>query len=100
MQRADPKVERFYKTKQWRQARQQYIYIRHGRCERCGHGGYIVHHKTYITSQNVDDDNITLNFDNFELLCQACHNAIHMSKVPYAFDENGDLINTGDKGKH
>ena len=36
--------------------------------------GYIVHHKCYIDTSNVFDPNITLNFENLELLCLDCHN--------------------------
>lgn len=35
------------------------------------------HHKIELTLDNIDDPNITLNPDNIEVLCHACHNAVH-----------------------
>ncbi len=98
MQRSNKEVEKFYKSKKWKQARQAYILIRHGLCERCKakeieKPGSYVHHKDYITTANIDDSNITLNFDNFELLCFDCHQEEHFPKQnDYKFDENGDLV--------
>lgn len=42
--------------------------------------GYIVHHKCYIDTTNIYNPDITLNFDNLELLCLDCHNKEHFSK--------------------
>ena len=47
--------------------------------------------------QNINNPNITLNFDNLELLCQTCHAKLHNSKYSptrddVCFDEFGDLI--------
>lgn len=103
MQRSDPIVERFYKTKQWKQTRAAYITYKHGICERCTNSkhkdksgfspGKYVHHKIYITTKNIHDADITLNFNNLELLCYQCHQAEHFPKtIEYEFDENGDLI--------
>ena len=51
--------------------------------------GYIVHHKCYISSANIFNTDVTLNFDNLELLCLACHNKEHFEKN--VFDEAGDV---------
>ena len=32
-----------------------------------------MHHKIPLTPENVRDTNITLNWDNLELLCKSCH---------------------------
>ena len=32
-----------------------------------------VHHKIPITPENVNNPQITLNWDNLELLCKTCH---------------------------
>lgn len=89
-------AEKFYKSKAWQECRQAYFIYRHGICERCGRPGEIVHHKVYLTPENINDPNIILSFDNLELLCQDCHNKEHSAKLPVAgglaFDENGDLI--------
>lgn len=53
----------------------------------------ILHHITYITDKNYQDDNVFYNVDNVEALCQECHNKEHFAnKEEYTFDENGDLI--------
>lgn len=98
MQRSDKRVERFYKSKEWKQARRAYILMRGGLCERCKAKGIIntgthVHHKEYITIDNIDDPNITLNPDNLELLCFGCHQEEHFPREDdYSFDKNGDMI--------
>jgi len=86
----------FYESKEWRKCRNSFFRYKHGLCERCGGAGLIVHHKVRITQQNVHDANVTLNWDNLELLCQDCHNKEHMSKCntnnEVMFDEDGNLI--------
>ena len=90
-------AKRFYKSKAWRKCRQAYIYSVHGLCERCERPGYIVHHKIYIDSSNVDDPEVTLNHDNLEYLCQSCHNKEHFGgadiiREGLEFNEHGELI--------
>lgn len=86
----------FYKSKAWRECRDAYYASKYGLCERCGNPGKIVHHKIYLTPENINDPNISLNWDNLELLCQHCHNIEHhggqITAEGLAFDENGDLI--------
>ena len=47
---------------------------------------------------NINDFNITLNWDNLQALCLECHNSVHgiggATVDGVAFDENGDLIYT------
>ena len=93
MQRDSKEVEKFYKSKEWQKTRSAYITFRSGKCERCSSAGVIVHHKQYITANNVHDPEITLSFDNLELLCRKCHNKEHFKdKIDYEFDEEGNLI--------
>ena len=72
--------------------------MRFGVCERCGQPkGTIVHHKIHLDETNITDDNITLNFDNLELLCIECHNKEHMGKyrptrAGLMFNEKGEVI--------
>ena len=87
----------FYKSVAWRNCRDSYFTHRHGLCERCSSPGKIVHHKKYITPENINDPDITLSFNNLELLCQDCHNREHHEKNSVTvfglfFDENGDLV--------
>lgn len=55
-----------------------------------------MHHKIYLTPQNINDPFITLAADNLETLCRECHAIEHEGQSPTAaglmFDENGDLI--------
>ena len=92
----------FYKSKAWERTRAAYIAYRHGLCERCGAGGKIVHHKVYLTPDNINDPAVTLNFENLELLCQTCHNLEHHERVPVAdglrFTADGDLISVDGGG--
>ena len=72
----------FYKSQAWKRTQAAYKASRGGLCERCeARGmivpGVIVHHKTYITPDNLSDPSISLSWDNLELLCQACHNQEH-----------------------
>ena len=71
----------FYNSKQWKQARKVYIEMKFGICERCGKpNAKQVHHKKYITKANINNPEITLDFDNFELLCDYCHQKEHKEK--------------------
>lgn len=58
--------------------------------------GKIVHHKKYITEHNIQDAYITLNWDNFEYLCQDCHNLEHhaneLVENGLVFDDDGNLV--------
>ena len=90
----------FYHSAKWLATRKAYISQRvavdGGLCERCQRrAGKIVHHKKYLTENNVNDSAVTLNQDNLELLCQKCHNIEHISQVKRSitleckFDEYG-----------
>ena len=95
MQRDNPIVATFYNGKTWKATRNAYYKSKYGMCEKCGtcNGKMIVHHKTWINATNVNDTNITLNWDNLQLLCLDCHNEVHFKeKDKWMFDENGDLI--------
>lgn len=91
-----PWAKAFYKSKAWRQCRDAYFVSRHGLCERCGGPGKIVHHKVYLNPQNIDDPDVSLNWENLELLCQDCHNQEHhrgQSTVEgVRFDDEGNLV--------
>ena len=92
-----PYARKFYKSTAWAKCRQAYIKSKYGLCERCADAGKIVHHKKYITPENIHDPNITLNHANLELLCQECHNKEHFGASGVTvdgvmFDSNGDLV--------
>jgi 5-methylcytosine-specific restriction endonuclease McrA len=86
----------FYNSKQWRRLSRAFLLSKNYICERCGQPADIAHHKQYITARNVIDPNITLNADNLESLCLACHNAEHYGKggavaAGFRFTDNGDI---------
>ena len=85
----------FYKSTAWKHVRRAYMRSQHGICERCGKPARIVHHKIYLTDQNVSDPNITLSWSNLEALCQDCHNAEHKAEPHCSddvyFDADGNL---------
>lgn len=94
----------FYKGADWRKCRKSYIAYRisvdGGLCEECHcRLGYIVHHKKPITEFNIDDPDITYNFDNLEYVCKDCHDMFdghgvgHKGAAPLCtFDEEGQPI--------
>ena len=92
-----PYAKKFYRSKEWLRCRQSYIASKYGLCERCADVGKIVHHKRYITPENIHDPSITLNHANLELLCATCHQHEHYKKDSaiaegLVFDSNGDLV--------
>lgn len=91
----------FYNSKSWKDCRSAYIKTTHGLCERClkqgiHRPGVIVHHKIPINARNINDPNITLNFDNLELLCWECHSMVHhgteIKESRVMFDDEGNCI--------
>lgn len=92
-------AKKFYMSKAWKKLR-TYIYedVDHKLCRRCGAPGKIVHHKVWLTPDNIDDPYISLNPDMLETLCEECHCAEHNGRVPIgenlAFNGDGDITYT------
>lgn len=97
----------FYNSKKWRDCREAYFNSKYGICELCGKKGEEVHHKTFLSSENILNYDIAFNWDNLQLLCRSCHNAIHEKAYEMhraknrrnngvqnglCFDEDGNLI--------
>ena len=94
----------FYDSLAWKRCRASYIQKRikidGGLCEACHlRIGYIVHHKTMIDETNVNDVEVTLNHDNLQFVCKACHDRMEnhfvrssSTKVRYEFDQFGQPI--------
>ncbi len=92
----------FYGSRAWKECRASFILSKNGLCERClSNDKYVpgeeVHHIIYLTPENINNPDITLSFENLELLCASCHSKEHMSKYDVVrddvmFDENGDLV--------
>ena len=72
-------------TEQWKSCRDAYAASVGGLCEKCyAQGrivpGEIVHHKVHLDPQNVNDPEVTLNWENLQLLCRDCHGAEHRKR--------------------
>ena len=75
-------AQAFYNSKRWRRTRDLYMRSCGGLCERCLRSGVyspaaVVHHKIYLTPDNINEPRITLNPDNLEALCSKCHGNEH-----------------------
>ena len=93
----------FYNSREWRECREAYIQTVDGLCERCLEKGivkpgYIVHHIEHLTPQNIDNPEVTLNWENLEYLCQTCHQHEHyleekeVTREGLIFNETGELV--------
>ena len=94
--------DNFYRRPAWKKCRAAFIKHRQsidgGLCQRCHeHLGRIVHHRTHLTAETIDNPDICYGFDNLEFVCLDCHNIEHGYKreiigVKYAFDPDGNPI--------
>ena len=90
-----PYAEKFYKSQRWQDTRNAYASSVGGLCEICKSkglyvAGEIVHHKIHINPDNINDPNITLDWNNLQLVCRDCHAEIHAgTDKRYAVDEWG-----------
>lgn len=87
----------FYASAKWKRTQAAVMRAYCYQCQRCGKPAKIVHHKTWLTPDNINDPNITLNWDNLEPLCQDCHNAEHQQNGGdtvdgLRFDADGRLV--------
>ena len=92
---------KFYHSKAWKDCKRSFISERiavdGGMCQECGKQlGYIVHHRTHITPENILNPDITLNHGNLEYVCKDCHDKFDGHGVNnkrqgllVMFDENG-----------
>ena len=95
----------FYHSKIWETTARAYKTSVGGLCERCLQAGIIepgviVHHKQYLTDDNLADVDISLSFENLELLCRQCHADEHSSakrkernkNKRWSLDDEGNVI--------
>ena len=90
-------ARRFYSSKAWKNTRKAYAKSKMNLCEIClAQGlykpGEIVHHKIHLTPENVGNPDITLDWNNLQLVCRDCHAAIHdydRRKRRYKIDSMG-----------
>lgn len=91
----------FYNSMRWKKVR-EYIFKRdEGLCQDCLTCGKIsvgqeVHHKRFLTQNNINDSDIALGEDNLILLCKECHKRRHRNKKitseGLGFNSDGELI--------
>ena len=79
---AKPFARQFYSSKTWQDCRNAYAKKAHHLCENCLRQGIykpgeIVHHRIEITPLNINSPEITLSFNNLEMLCRECHRQQH-----------------------
>lgn len=96
----------FYGSKRWKKCREAYIAHRKsidgGLCESCHDSpGYIVHHKVEIQPWNINNPDVTLNFDNLKYDCHICHNKENNRDeveglAEYIITADGDVISPPD----
>lgn len=97
---AKPFADKFYKSSLWRDCRNRYAAYRGHLCEECLRRGVlsegvIVHHKIELTPENINDPEITLNFNNLELLCRFCHAEAHDQRKKcrrFTIGPDGEII--------
>lgn len=100
---------KFYHSKEWESVRQYILRRDNYLCVRCNAPGKEIHHKTYLTPENINDPDISLNPDNLITLCRDCHMDEHRQQKidgvikkkaesrpsacddEYEFDSNGIL---------
>ena len=97
-----PFAKKFYASRAWKECRESYIHKVQGLCERCLKRGKVVpgkilHHTNYLTPENINDPQVSLNHEHLEFVCHDCHNDEHMSlgepvREGLMFDESGDLV--------
>lgn len=86
----------FYSGGAWKKCRALYAKSVGGVCERCIKKGMIkpideVHHKIALTPENINDPEITLNWNNLEGLCETCHKTMRKNKKRYFVGEDGRI---------
>jgi len=86
---------KFYGSKEWERLRNEVRARACMRCEMCGRlirGRSIVDHITEITPANFEDEAVTLDVGNLQLLCLECHNVKHYgARLDYGMEKRSDV---------
>lgn len=88
----------FYTSRAWKNCRRAYAASVGGLCEDCKAKGLItpgeiVHHKTELTPENINDPAVTLSWSNLRLVCRECHARKHGARERrYTVDPLGRVI--------
>ena len=75
-------ARKFYSSKAWQRTRAAYAKSKRNLCEVCLDKGLykpceIVHHKVELTPDNIDNPDVTLNWNNLQCLCREHHAEVH-----------------------
>jgi len=97
-----PFAEKFYKSKKWIHTRDYIMSKYYGVCQVCKEKpAEIVHHKIWLTPDNINNQDITLGEENLIPVCRDCHALLHndssTTTKEVMFDSNGQLIKRGYK---
>ena len=89
-------ARKMYAGKKWQKCREYIFNKYHGLCQDCGKPGEEVHHKIYLTPQNINDPDVVYGEDNLVLLCRDCHYSRHTKRRKgvddsYYFDDEGNM---------
>lgn len=86
----------FYNSSAWVKTSKAYKIHQHYICEKCGGVAEEVHHIIPLNPNNINDPNITLNWDNLMALCRSCHELIEEKASAtikgIVFTEDGQLM--------
>ncbi len=103
-------AKRFYSSTAWALAREYALKRDRYVCRRCKRPATMVHHRIYLTEDNVNDSKISLDPGNLESLCEDCHRLEHDEQrkkfnlsheqqeirrlvIPdYIFDSEGNIV--------
>lgn len=85
----------FYGSDAWKKTRLAYLVKQNYICERCGGVAQMVHHKIYLSEDNINNPELRVSFDNLEALCNTCHQLEHHKSEAVqdglCFNANGQL---------
>ena len=84
----------FYASTEWKKCREAYNKKQAYICEICGDIATEVHHIKHLTPDNINNPEVTLNFNNLMCLCHKCHveehKASHRNRR-YYIDKDGKV---------
>ena len=94
-------AKNFYNSKTWKKTSESVKAEANYICQKCNiRPAEIVHHIIWLTPQNINDIDITLNKKNLIAVCRECHALIHEGKScttdGLTFNDRGELIEVKD----
>lgn len=89
-------ASQFYKSQAWKKTAAAYAKAQRNLCELCWDQGQItpgemVHHKIFLTPENIADPSISLNWNNLQLVCRKHHAMLHGNRKRYSVDAVGHV---------